>query len=264
MSSTAASVLKELPVLSDSKQNTPPQNQRIIIRPLCLADIPTLAISSVEAYWDDPVRHFLTPHAAKYRADFIRSSHQSIRQRLYNPRGLSLVACQASDPSVPVGYAQFKRLGDDEGAKAFLEERSLWARAWIIALSWFFWLYVLVENFIWPDRSCDLQAMKQFDASVASDSKIYWDSRPERTNRWHVQSVVIDPAWQGKGIGRLIVSKGVQRAQQERVIMGLSASPAGAHLYRKLGFEMLGNFTMVIGDEQGGGIMIRYPDGHDS
>jgi len=60
--------------------------------------------------------------------------------------------------------------------------------------------------------------------------------------------------------------EGLKRAQKERVLMGLTASVEGEHLYRKVGFELLGPFThRVPGDDsEGGGIMIWYPEGTDS
>jgi GNAT superfamily N-acetyltransferase len=261
---TGTSIGSSAPVLGDLRPETRPLQHEFALRPLRLKDVPTLAQYSAEVYRDGPVAQFVTPYASQYPTDFVRTFHQSIRQRLYNPRGLSLVACQASRPSVPLGYAQFARLGDGQGAKAYRKEHGLWARFWTFVLSWFFWLFTIAEKKLQPDRSCDPEAIKKFEGSAAEDTKLYWgDSHPERKNRWHVQSVVVSPAWQGKGIGRLMVSEVIRRAQRERVIMGLTASPAGAHLYRKLGFEMLGHFTMQIGEAQGEGIMIRYPEGYD-
>ncbi|KAH7342450.1 acyl-CoA N-acyltransferase [Rhexocercosporidium sp. MPI-PUGE-AT-0058] len=264
MSSLAAgTTFQDTHVLSDSRPDIPPPLNRFGLRPLILADVPTLALHSAEAYWEGPVNRFIAPHAAKYRSDFVRNFHQGIRKRLFNPRSLSLVVYEASDPTFPVGYAQFTRLGDDEGAKAYLGKHSLWDRIWFFVFAWFFSVYDKVENSMWPDRSRDVEATKTFFASAAGDEKTYWELHPERSNRWHVQSVVISPAYQGKGLGRMLVTEVVNRAQHERVIMGLSASPAGEFLYRKLGFELLGEFTIRIGGEEGGGIMIRYPEGQD-
>ncbi|KAH7412693.1 acyl-CoA N-acyltransferase [Cadophora sp. MPI-SDFR-AT-0126] len=255
--------VNETPVLSDSSPDVPPPLQTFSLRPLTLADVPTLALHSSEAYWEGPVNQFIAPHAAKYRSDFVRNFHQAIRRRLFNPRSLSLVAYKDSDPAYPVGYAQSIRLGDDEGAKIYMRQHSLWTRLYFFVFAWFFWIHDKVENAVWPDRSCDVEATKQFFASANADESTYWNSYPERSTRWHVQSVVISPAYQGRGLGKMLVTETVKLAQRERVIMGLSASPAGEFLYRKLGFELLGEFTMRIGGEEGGGIMIRYPEGQD-
>lgn len=264
MSSLASGTsLHDNHVLSDSKPGVQPPLQLFGLRPMTLADVPTLAFHTAEAYWEGPVNQFIAPHAAKYRSDFVRNFRQAIRKRLYSPRCLSHVVYQVSDPDYPVGYVQSARLGDDEGVESYLSEHSLWDRIRFLVLGWFFSVYDKVVNSIWPDRSCDTEAMKAFSAAVDGDQKTYWTSHPERNNRWHVHSVVIKPSFQGKGLGRMLVTEAVNRAQSERVIMSLSASPAGEQLYRKLGFELLGDFTMKIGGEEGGGIMIRYPEGRD-
>lgn len=262
-SAPAGTTVNDRRVLSDSKPDAQPPLHKFALRPLTLADVPPLALHSAEAYWGGPVNQFIAPHAAEFRSDFVRNFRQSIRKRLYNPRCVSLVAYETSDPKFPVGYAQFTRLGNDEGAKALLSKHSLWDRLLFFIFGWIFFVYDKVENSIWPDRSSDPEAAKAFFASVEGDQETYWNSHPERSNRWYVASVVISPVYQGKGIGRMLVTEAVNRAQQERVIMGLSASPAGEQLYRKLGFELLGEFTMRIGGEEGGGIMIRYPEGQD-
>jgi hypothetical protein len=59
----------------------------------------------------------------------------------------------------------------------------------------------------------------------------------------------------------------LQKAQSERALVGLMSSPHGAFLYRKLGFELLGDFshrppTEEPGDN-GGGYMLWYPEGYE-
>ncbi|KAK0121680.1 hypothetical protein ONS95_009965 [Cadophora gregata] len=259
----ASKAVEEIPRPGDSSPDVQPPLRTFKLRPLRMGDIPILAHHQAEAYWQSPVNQFIAPHAAKYRADFVRNFRQGIRRRLFNPRSLSLVAFEDCNPAYPVGYAQSSRRGGDEGARAYLSQHSLWTKVYFFVFAWFFWIYDKVENFLWPDRSCDVEATKKFFASVDGDDNTYWKSHPERNNRWYLASVVVSPAYQGKGIGRMLVTEVVKRAQRERVIIGLSASPAGEILYRKLGFELLGEFTMRIGGEEGGGIMIRYPEGQD-
>ncbi|CZT40547.1 uncharacterized protein RSE6_00231 [Rhynchosporium secalis] len=248
-------------VLSNSKPGTEAPKPRFALRPMKLADTRILGVHATDAYWDGPVIRFIAPHAPKYRADLERTLQQSIRKRLFDPCSVSLVAYEASNPAFPVGFGSFTRLGDDDGARAVLSQHSLLDRIYLFVFAWLFWIHDKVQNWMWPDRSTDANAAKAFGASVEGDEKKYWDQHPERKNRWHVQSIVISPTYQGKGIGRLLVQQAIDRAQQERVIMGLSSSVAGSHLYRNMGFELLGDFAMRIGVETGNGIMIRYPEG---
>jgi GNAT superfamily N-acetyltransferase len=230
-----------------------------------LADVPVLANVFVDAYASNEVTYFLAPKAHIYRDDNLRENRQAIRGRILHPRNLSLVACLASDPSTPIGAAQFIRLGDDAGAREYVRERGLRMRVWIFVLTWFFYFYNMAENTIWPDRIKDQEARKLFNSWMAEDNQKYWKSHPERANRWQAQQVVVSPFFQGKGIGKKLVLPVMQMAQKEKVIMGLTASPEGELLYRKLGFEMLGDFTHRIprDGQEGGGIMIWYPEGMD-
>ena len=121
----------------------------------------------------------------------------------------------------------------------------------------------IANNFIWKDRITDFENLKQASVWFAKDEEKYWDPKthPERANRWQANSLVVAPEWQGRGVGRLLMAEVLRWAQRERVVVGLVSSPHGEHLYRKLGFEMLGDFYRRIGEAEGGGIMIWYPDG---
>ncbi len=61
----------------------------------------------------------------------------------------------------------------------------------------------------------------------------------------------------------MILNEVLSRAQRERVPVGLTASPEGERLYSKMGFEMLGGFSMRVVDGDAGGIMIWYQKGCD-
>ncbi|KAF8847564.1 GNAT family acetyltransferas-like protein [Acephala macrosclerotiorum] len=248
----------KLPVLGDSSAAPPP---KFILRPLRFSDISTLAAQTSRAHNGNPVNHYLAPRLELYPGDHIRTFRQSIWRRAVNVRTISLVACLASDPDKPIGYCQHTRLGDDDGAKNQIQRTGRLNRCFLFILSWIIWVLFSTENWLWPDRSCDEDARKVFTESIAADSKKYWKPHPERSNRWHVGTLIVDPKWQGKGIGRLLLQEALSLAQEERVIVGLSASPAGEKLYRRMGFQLLGDFTFRIAGDVGGGIMIWYPEG---
>jgi predicted N-acetyltransferase YhbS len=50
--------------------------------------------------------------------------------------------------------------------------------------------------------------------------------------------LVVDPAFQRQGIGKALVSDGIQRAHEQGLPIFLSGSPAGEFLYKHLGFEV--------------------------
>ncbi|KAM5364634.1 hypothetical protein ACJZ2D_011415 [Fusarium nematophilum] len=239
-----------------------PLSQDFFLRPARLSDIPTMAIHNTHCYWNSPIHHhFIAPRAEEHPEDMTRAFSQKLRRRLLTPNNVTLVACLSSDPSVLVGFSQFTRLGNDAGAKQVARSKGPWTRIWIHILAWYFWLYDTVDNFIWKDRVTDFTNQQIVEAWFTKDNKRYWEAHPERSNRWHANSVVVAPEWQGNGIGKMLMAEVLTWAQNEMVVVGLTSSPHGEHLYKKLGFEMLGDFYMRVGDEEGGGIMIWYPEG---
>lgn len=182
---------------------------------------------------------------------------------------MTFVACSASDMDRPVGHITFMRQGNDAGAKDF--KRSVaWNpvfKLWLYILAWIFWLYDKVDELIRKPRAFDPAALKQLKEWNTADNAKYWTSHPERTNKWYIPGLIIHPDYQGKGVGKLLMAVVLEKAQSERALVGLIASRHGEFLYRKLGFELLGDFckrppTEKPGDK-GGGFMLWYPEGYE-
>jgi len=244
------------------KASLAPAREQFIIRPARLTDFRTLAIHNADVYRDHPVTNFLTPYANTYPEDQIRSRLQGIQQRYTRPDSITAVACRATRPDVPIGYAQYRRVGSDGGPQAVAREKGLLMRAWLWLLSWVFWAMHAASNRLWKTRITDARNLKLFGEYIAADQATHW-SRPAWQDRWFLESVVVAEEFQGKGVGKLLLKDLIERAERERVVIGLSSSPQGEHLYRKLGFELMGDFSTRIKGEVDlrGGIMIRYPEG---
>ncbi|KAL3424161.1 Puromycin N-acetyltransferase 2 [Phlyctema vagabunda] len=235
----------------------------IILRPAELKDVDQMATVAQETYATDIVSHFLCPKADQYPEDVHRRFRHRGHARHVDVRNLAIVACPASSPSTVVGLMQATRLGDDEGARALVTSKPILQRLQLRLLAWYFWATDGLIAYLWPDRTVDREHEAEFAAMNQTDDDRHWTSHPERQARWHVMSVAVLPKWQGQGIGTMLMRVILERAQQDNVICGLSASPAGEKLYRKVGFELLGDFCKRVpgeGAERGGGIMLWTPE----
>jgi ribosomal protein S18 acetylase RimI-like enzyme len=244
-----------------SKSSTAKAIDPILIRPAKFDDLPKLAFTAVTGYAGSTIEKFLSPLRPQYPEDALRSWYQRMVLRWVDPRMVSVVACPASSPEKVVGYAQFSRIGDDEGAKQKIASRKT---AWLTLLAWYYTIKFKIVDHFWPDRSANPEAEKQFDAWCQLDDKMHWNPFPERMNRWHLRSIVVSPEWRGKGVGTLLIKEVLDRARKEGVTVGLEASPDGEYLYRKVGFELLSRFYYEegspIASPNEGGIMMWKPN----
>jgi ribosomal protein S18 acetylase RimI-like enzyme len=233
----------------------------ILVRPATFSDVPKMAFTAFIGYAGSTLDNFLSPFRSRYPDDVLRSWNHRMILRWVDPRMVLMVACPASSPEKVVGYAQFSRLGDDEGAKRQIASRKT---TWLTVLAWYYTIKFKIVDKIWPDRSVNREAEKQFATWWQLDDKMHWASYPERQNRWHLRSIVVSPDWRGKGVGTLLMKEVLDRARKEGVIVGLEASADGEFLYKKAGFELLSRFYFEegspIASPNAGGIMMWKPD----
>lgn len=76
--------------------------------------------------------------------------------------------------------------------------------------------------------------------------KRYWE-RPDLKERWYVGAVCVKDEWRGRGVGRTLMELVTKRCVEERLPLTLSATEDGARLYRKMGFESLGEIRLPGG-----------------
>ncbi|KAJ5454593.1 uncharacterized protein N7458_005549 [Penicillium daleae] len=242
-----------------SKGLTMPSFQRkgsnILIRRAQYSDIPFMANIAAAEFRDSDLNKFLCPYRHQYPDHFNRRFLQMFQARHFDPRSIGFVAVEPSSPHKPVAYIHLTRFGDDEQARRLIAAQdSLWRRLCHRLLQ----LRTMIVNYLWPDRSTDHDAARQFDESAKRDSEKYWGSdemRAKYGNRWHVRGLVVSSSHQRRGVGQALMAEVLQRAQQEGVVVGLEASGDGEKLYRLLGFEMRGPFSMIVGPPVGGFMM---------
>lgn len=160
-----------------------------------------------------------------------------------------------------IGYAQFVRLGDDEGARKQIESRK---RSWMAPALWL-WTLILPVLY-WVDRgTCDdVEHVREFLSVGDEETEEHFERWTKRRCRWHAQSVVVLPEFQGRGVGKRLMGKVIEMAEEEGVPVGIEASAEGEPMYRRVGFELVSRFRPLKGmrgDGSKGGIFMWRPSG---
>ncbi|KAH7103188.1 acyl-CoA N-acyltransferase [Auriculariales sp. MPI-PUGE-AT-0066] len=83
-----------------------------------------------------------------------------------------------------------------------------------------------------------------------------------------VTSIVVAPEHEGRGVGSMLVKSGVEHADEDKVNIWVHASEQAHHLFKKNGFEILGELDMDLdeyaitappnGEEKWGHYVFRY------
>jgi predicted N-acetyltransferase YhbS len=248
--------------VSGSKENEP-----IKLRKGNLFDCGAIGRIAAKAYCETPLTKFLSPHRHKYYHHYERGFRQRARTRMFSPRQMTIVACNGSGEVV--GHAQFERLGNDYSAKQQIMSHSIVRRILFWALSWVWAFWCSLVNFLDPDKGEDPAAVKIFLSWQQDGGDKYFKPYPERQDRWHAQSVVVDAAYQKRGIGKRLMKEVIEKAEKENVPIALEASMEGERLYSSVGFDLLGRYKHQKEETDnsifppnywnGGGIMMWTP-----
>ena len=103
------------------------------------------------------------------------------------------------------------------------------------------------------DRSLDKAVLKRVEAMM--DESFPSSDFPEL---WYLSTLAVLPEYQRRGIGRQLVTWGVQQGEKEGVPIALEASPDGKRLYEKCGFQWVRTENL---DELAVPLMICEPPG---
>ncbi|KAI9004641.1 acyl-CoA N-acyltransferase [Gaertneriomyces semiglobifer] len=86
----------------------------------------------------------------------------------------------------------------------------------------------------------DVEFLTGFLTAMSEKHDQIWKDRPH----YYLHLIATDPAYQGLGVGRLLLDFGLDKARKEGLPCYLEASPAGKPIYEHLGYEVVDQFEM--------------------
>ncbi|KPI44253.1 uncharacterized protein AB675_8751 [Cyphellophora attinorum] len=226
----------------------------IEIRLATLTEQPSIARLAARAFHNDVLfGHIIHPYRHAYR------SHMS---RYWLSRNLiaHLDPCHRINVAVTTSGSRKERIvGVIHWSRIAPSAADNYAAGW--GYAWWFpqrILHFLVSNVVWlayrtiwrnraasPAQECIIEAS---EASGCLDH--IWDPAKNRCPSWYIESMAVDPDWQGKGVGRLLVEEGLKLAEQEGVSASVIAADGKEDFYRKCGFVTGPVGRSGMGDEK--------------
>ncbi|KAJ6788771.1 hypothetical protein PWT90_03322 [Aphanocladium album] len=94
-----------------------------------------------------------------------------------------------------------------------------------------------------PCPTLDEEAYKQL-RTVSEDATIAFLGKDGSKHMWYLDYLGVDPEHQRRGIGKMLLNWGLDKAREENRDTYLIATPAGLPLYQAVGFEDLGAFML--------------------
>ena len=83
------------------------------------------------------------------------------------------------------------------------------------------------------NRSVDIAHVELFNAD---------EGMPLETERWHLDSLSVDPRFQGQGVGSMLIEKGKERARKDRVCVQLLCGDHNKNWYERRGLEEVARY----------------------
>lgn len=244
------------------------------IRPTQLSDIPRIATIVDTALNEDELNNFLNPNRAKYPLSWRQHVLNIQYSKYYDPKSWHFVCvADGNDGFAPeeeiLGTVRWlRRVAKVDAAidawtrkLSYNEKFEGWLRS--IALQW--------EDTIRSNPAIDWKRHDAFMSSIMKSTKF---APLKETTHWWLDNLMVAPEYQRKGVGKKLVQEGLQRVREENaerskqgkvpVPAALVASATGPHLYRHLGFKIVGWEDAAFLDVEavGGSAMVWDETGH--
>ncbi|RSL61898.1 hypothetical protein CEP54_005964 [Fusarium duplospermum] len=216
----------------------------MLIRNATREDIPAAGAVAAAAYIDDEQDAFMFPGRLKYPERYLKTKESIVRHGMDDPTAtVIVVVLEEGDegwggkPDI-VGFCiWFREDGDDKSDKTeVVEKKALLSR--IKSFMTDSEIYQYTSDLLDPLVSAQNASIMARTCRLPSSDN-YFCPRIDDLPQYGIMDIAVDPAFQGRGIARMLVEWGINKAKEEGVPIELSATPAGSGLYAKLGFERL-------------------------
>ncbi|KAJ9610695.1 hypothetical protein H2200_005472 [Cladophialophora chaetospira] len=188
----------------------------------------------------DALAHYLSRDIFKYWATFRWHCVNLMRNTTAGPGRYTFVAVapgnSPNDEERVVGCVMYTRIGTSEVARKWQSSTDAQnGLSWSLerGLLWVEGKYKNVFTGVTPTKNPE--HWKNVKSEL--DEEFPQDIIPEM---WLIDLLYIHPEWQRKGIARLLLQWGMERAREENVPLGVKGSPIGGLAYKACGFQSVG------------------------
>jgi ribosomal protein S18 acetylase RimI-like enzyme len=220
------------------------------LRPTTAADLPRCTTIHDAAFEGNELSDFLAPDRAKHPLSWRQHALSIQRNNYYQPNTWGFVCVADTNDDFAnegeiLGYARWVRRVSKEDAATdpWMRHTSMLERA----ESWLHWAELKWEETLRTNPAVSWTRTDAFMRSIIASTgfaPIY------AATYWYLDSLAVAPEYQRRGVARRLVDWGLQRAKmetEERVAVGkvplpvaLIGTAPGLHLYRSLGFKVVG------------------------
>lgn len=210
----------------------------ITIRPARLIDHLAIARLNTRAFFEDILfGQTIHPFRHKYPND---SDHYWLSRNLvshfdHSNRFLVAVVQDGIQQERVIGQTHWSRMGlsDDENRQAGWGLRWWDPRALLKPLAS---CLVSLMNVFWKNRAADPKLEAIVESSYGYIDHV-WDAKQGRCPSLYLESMAVDPGFQGRGVGKLLVQHGLKMAEDAGISASVISADGKEGFYQKCGFD---------------------------